>query len=229
MDPVIMVPGLGSDATVWERTIEELGPDYECRVGDTLSDTSLTGMAKRVLDNAPDRFALAGVSMGGMIAITIMRLAPERVTRLALFDTNAGADTPEQAARRRSSNAAMLATTDLRALIDPGIAYMVHPRTGQDVRDALASMTMRVGAAVYVRQNEAVAARNDLFPVLAGITVPTIVAVGADDLMTPVALSRTIADAIGGADLHVIPDCGHLPLIEQPAATADLLRAWLRP
>ena len=229
MDPVIMVPGLGSDATVWERTIEELGPGYECQVGDTLSDASLMGMAERVLDNAPDRFALAGVSMGGMVAMTIMRVAPERVTRLALFDTNAKADTPEQAARRRSSNAAMLAATDLRALAGPGIAYMVHPRAGQDVRDALASMTVRVGAAVYICQSEAVAARDDLFPALAGIAVPTIVVVGADDLMTPVAFSRAIADAIAGAELHVIPECGHLPPIEKPAATADLIRAWLRP
>lgn len=136
MDPVIMLPGLGSASSVWGRTIAELGPDYECRVGDTLSDASLTSMAERVLDDAPDRFALAGVSMGGMIAMTIMRLAPERVTRLALFDTNARADTPEQAARRRSTNGAMLAVTDFRALAGPGITYMVHPQTGQDVRDA---------------------------------------------------------------------------------------------
>ena len=128
MDPVIMLPGLGSASSVWGRTIAELGPDYECRVGDTLSDASLTSMAERVLDDAPDRFALAGVSMGGMIAMTIMRLAPERVTRLALFDTNARADTPEQAARRRSTNGAMLAVTDFRALAGPGITYMVPPK-----------------------------------------------------------------------------------------------------
>jgi len=227
MDPIVMVPGLGSDATVWERTIAELGPDYDCRVGDTLSDDSLEGMAQRVLADAPDRFALAGVSMGGMVAMTIMRLAPGRVARLALFDTNARADTPEQTARRRSANAAMLAATDLRALAGPGIAYMVYPGTDRNVREALADMTVRVGAAAYVRQNEAVAARPDLFPILAGVDVPTLVAVGADDLMTPVAFSQAIADAVPGAELRVIPRCGHLPPIEEPAATAVLLRAWL--
>jgi len=227
MDPVIMIPGLGSDATVWERTIDELGPNYRCEVGDTLSDSSLEGMAWRILEGAPARFALAGVSMGGMIAMTIMRIAPERVTRLALFDTNARPDTPEQIERRRAANAAMLAATDLRSVAGPGIAYMVHPDTRHDVRDALAAMAVRVGAAAYIRQNEAVAVRGDLFPVLASVNVPALVAVGANDLMTPAAFSQAIADALPTAELHIIPDCGHLPPIDKPAATADLIRRWL--
>ena len=227
MNPVIMVPGLGSDATVWERTIEQLGPNHDCWIGDTLSDPSLASMARRILEAAPKQFALAGVSMGGMVALTIMGLAPERVTHLALFDTNARPDTPEQIARRRSVNAAMLAATDLQALAGPGIAYMVHPDTGQAVRDALANMTVRVGAAAYVRQNEAVAAREDLFPILANVTVPTLVAVGAEDLMTPPAFSQAIAEMVPTAELHVIAECGHLPPIEKPAETADLIRAWL--
>lgn len=228
MDPVVMIPGLGSDATVWERTIDELGPDYRCQVGDTLSDSSLEGMALRVLEGAPSRFALAGVSMGGMIAMTIMKIASRRVSRLALFDTNARPDTPEQISSRRETNAAMLAATDLRALAAPGIDYMVHPNTGADVRDALAAMAARVGAAAYVRQNEAVAVREDLLPVLASVNVPALVAVGANDLMTPIAFSQAIADALPKPELHVIPECGHLPPIEKPIATADLLRHWLR-
>lgn len=227
MEPIVMVPGLGSDAAVWARTISALGPAYDCRVGDTLSDESLAGMARRVLDDAPERFALAGVSMGGMVAMTIMAMAPERVTRLALFDTNARADTPEQIARRRAVNAAMLAATDLRALAAPTIAHMVHPDTERDVHDALSDMTVRVGATTYARQNEAVAARKDLLPILSRIEVPTLVAVGAKDLMTPVTFSREIADAVPNATLHVIPDCGHLPPIEKPVETAALLRAWM--
>lgn len=222
MDPVTMVPGLGSDATGWERTISELGPDYDCRVGDTLSDATLLGMAKCVLAGAPDRFALAGVSMGGMIALTIMRPGPERVTRLALFDTNARPDTPDQTARRRSATSAMLAAVDLWVLAGPGVAYMVHPSTGREVRDALADMAVRVGAAAYVRQNEAVAARQDLTPILASVAGPTLVAVGADDLTTPFTFSQAIADALPGAELHIISECGHLPPIEKPAARADL-------
>lgn len=228
MKHIIMVPGLGSDAAVWQPTIAELASDVECQVGNTLSDDTLPAMAARILGNAPHRFALAGVSMGGMVALEIMRLAPERVTKLALFDTNARPDTPEQTARRRSTNAAMLGTADLATLAAPWIAYMVHPSAGQDVRAVLAEMTVRVGATAYVRQNEAIIARNDLRPVLASVSVPTIVVVGADDLMTPLDCSQEISDGIAGAILHIIPDCGHLPPIERPRVVADLLGKWLR-
>jgi pimeloyl-ACP methyl ester carboxylesterase len=97
---IVMIPGLGSDAAVWQPTIDALGTDADCIVGDTLSDTSLPGMAARILMQAPDRFALAGVSMGGMVALEIMRRAPERVTRLALLDTNARAPSANRTPRR---------------------------------------------------------------------------------------------------------------------------------
>lgn len=222
-----MIPGLGSDAAVWWPTIDALGADADCRVGDTLSDDSLPAMAARIVADAPERFALAGVSMGGMVALEIMRAAPGRVTRLALVDTNARPDTPEQTARRRATNRAMLEAADLEALSRPGIAYMVHPAAGAAVKDALLAMTVRVGAAAYVRQNEAVIARADLRPVLATIEVPALVVVGARDQMTPPPLAEEIRDGIAGAELRVIPDCGHLPPIETPTVLAGLLRAWL--
>ncbi len=228
MDPIVMVPGLGSDAAVWQPTITELGPDVDCRVGDTLSDDTLPSMAARILNDAPRRFVLAGVSMGGMVALEIMRAAPERVAALALFDTNARPDTPEQTARRQATNAAMLQTDDLAALATPAISYMLHPSANQHIRAALTEMTVRVGATAYVRQNKALTLRDDLRPVLATISVPTIVVVGADDLMTPLACSQEISSAIAGAVLHVVPDCGHLPPIEQPRVVAKLIRDWLR-
>jgi len=181
-----------------------------------------------VLADAPDRFALAGVSMGGMVALEIMRIASDRVTRLALIGTNARPDTPEQAERRRATNAAMLEADDLAALARPGIAYMIHPNAGEDVHAALLAMTLRVGVATYVRQNEAVLARADLRPVLAGVHSPTMIVVGAGDLMTPPALSEELRDGITGAILHVIPDCEHLPPIEAPQALAALMVEWLK-
>lgn len=228
MDPVVMIPGLGSDGTVWQPTIDLLSPDVECQVGDTLSDDSLPGMAARILKHAPPKFALAGVSMGGMVALEIMRVAADRVTRLLLCDTNARPDTAEQTIRRQSANAAMLATDDLAALAASSIAFMVHPKADLRVREALLQMSLRVGAATYVRQNEALMARRDLLPILTTIAVPTMVVVGADDLMTPPAFSRTISDAVTGATMHVIPECGHLPPIERPSAVARLIREWLQ-
>jgi pimeloyl-ACP methyl ester carboxylesterase len=227
MTPLILIPGLGSDFAVWQPTMTALGVSAECTVGDTLSDDSLPGMAERILRQAPERFSLAGVSMGGMVALEIMRSAPERVLRLALLDTNPCADTPEQTSQRRSANAAALSSDNFEALAVGSLRYLVHPAASVEVRNALVEMSVRVGAKAYARQNEAVMKRADQRQILPTIAVPTIVIVGAQDVMTPLALAEMIRDGIRDARLHIIPDCGHLPPIEKPDVVAGLLRAWL--
>ena len=227
MQTLILVPGLGSDAAVWRRTVAALGDDVGCIVGDTLSDDSLPGMARRILDQAPRSFALAGVSMGGMVALELMRIAPERVTRLALFDTNARPDRPGQKAYRRLANMIVGMTRDFRRTAARSLGRLVHPSTPQDVRDELLEMSVRVGPRAYIRQNRAVAVRSDLRKVLPGITVPTAVIVGQDDRVTPVELSREMHALTPGSTLHVLSDCGHLPPLEQPEVSAALLRQLL--
>jgi pimeloyl-ACP methyl ester carboxylesterase len=224
---LVLVPGLGSDVAVWRRTIATLGDDYLCLVGDTLSDDSLQGMARRILDQAPRSFALAGVSMGGMVALEMMKAAPDRVTQLALVDTNARPDTFRQKIYRRLANAAVGATKDFNRLAQRNLGSLVHPSTAKDVRAELVEMSARVGAKTYIRQNRAVTARGDLRKVLPNIAIPTAVIVGQDDQMTPVALSQEIHTLAPGSTLHVIPDCGHLPPIEKPEIMATLLKALL--
>ena len=223
-----MIPGLGSDAAVWRRTIEALSGRVDCRVGDTLSDGSLARMARRILADAPSHFALAGVSMGGMVAMELMQIAPERVTRLALVDTNARPDTLGRKAYRGVANAVVGSTRDFRRLAARSVGSMVHAATPEDVRDELVNMSMRVGPTTYVRQNRAVSARGDLRPVLAGITIPTVVVVGENDTLTPPGLSQEIQSLIPGSRLEVIPACGHLPPIEKPAAMANILSSLLK-
>jgi pimeloyl-ACP methyl ester carboxylesterase len=224
---LVLVPGLGSDVAVWRRTIATLGDDYLGLVGDTLSDDSLQGMARRILDQAPRSFALAGVSMGGMVALEMMKAAPDRVTQLALVDTNARPDTFRQKIYRRLANAAVGATKDFNRLAQRNLGSLVHPSTAKDVRAELVEMSARVGAKTYIRQNRAVTARGDLRKVLPNIAIPTAVIVGQDDQMTPVALSQEIHTLAPGSTLHVIPDCGHLPPIEKPEIMATLLKALL--
>lgn len=227
MIPLILIPGLGSNGIVWERTIAALGDAADCMIGDTLRTATLPAMAERILAAAPPRFALAGVSMGGMVAMEIVAMAPARVERLALFDTNARPDTPDQSAQRRRTNAALLAAPDPSMLARAGRAYLIHPTHDSVVDQLLDRMGQEVDVATYARQNEAVITRVDSRPRLPAIAVPTLVAVGADDLMTPREMTEEIAALIPGATLRIVPDCGHLPPLEKPEATAALLRDWL--
>jgi pimeloyl-ACP methyl ester carboxylesterase len=228
MQTLVLVPGLGSDGAVWRRTVAALAGQVDCLVGDTLSDDSLTGMASRILDQAPERFDLAGVSMGGMVAMELMRLAPERVSRLALIDTNALPDTLGRKLYRHLANLVVGTTKDFRRQAERSLGSLVHPGAPEDVRAELVEMSVRVGPRAYVRQNRAVIARGDLRRVLPRIRAPTAVIVGEEDRMTPVALSREIHRLIPGSTFQVIPDCGHLPPIEKPETVAALLLELLK-
>jgi pimeloyl-ACP methyl ester carboxylesterase len=159
-----------------------------------------------------------------MVALHIMQMAPRRVTRLALIDTNARADTMGRRVFRRLANVVAATTSDFANLSRRNVASLVDPAAPEDVRAELAAMGARVGAKAYIRQNRAAAARQDLRPILRAISVPTTVVVGAEDRLTPPELSREIHDLTPGSVLHVIPDCGHLPPIEKPKELASILR-----
>jgi pimeloyl-ACP methyl ester carboxylesterase len=224
---LVLISGLGSDATVWRRTVAALGGDCHCLVGDTLADDTLAGMARRILDQAPPSFALAGVSMGGMVALEIMKAARERVTQLALVDTNARPDTFSQKIYRRLANLVVGTSKDYGRLAQRNLGSLVHPSTAEDVRAELVQMSVRVGAQTYMRQNRAVTVREDLRKILPHVVIPTAVIVGQEDQMTPVALSQEIHALIPGSIFHIIPGCGHLPPIEKPKILADLLKELL--
>lgn len=224
--PLLLVPGLASDEAVWRPVIEHLADIAACTVAETRLDGDIPAIAARILASAPPCFALAGISMGGYIALEMMRQAPERVTRLALFDTSARPDTPEQSAGRRQAIAA-LDKAPLEVLGRHSLPTLVAPDAPDQVKDAVVAMGVRVGRDAYVRQQEANIARTDSRPHLSAIAVPTLVAVGERDVLTPPHLAEELRDGIAGATLRVIPGSGHLPPIEKPRESAALLREWL--
>ena len=229
MKDLVLIPHQGGDATVWARTIAAMD-GVAAQVGNTLEDNSLVGMARRILADAPRTFCLAGVSMGGMVALKIIRLAPERVRGLSLVDTSAHRARPvseEGAARLHKTNAAKMAGLDMRAFAQSSLVGLVHPKTPQDVRSDLIEMMVRVGATTYARQYLAVAEREDQRRILPTIKIPTQVIVGAEDRMTPTKISERIHRALPGSEFHIIAKCGHLPPIEAPQEMGRHLGALL--
>lgn len=184
-------------------------------------------MAKRVLDAAPDRFALAALSMGGYVAFEIFRQQPQRVTRLALLDTSAALDSPERVMQRwagiQSLKHGRFFGVTTRMLPQLVHSKHVHGPVGAEVQ----AMAKRVGGDAFLRQQNAILNRPDSRPLLASIHVPTLVAVGDSDILTPPRDAEEMHRQIAGATYYVFVECGHLPPMEAPGETSQLLRRWL--
>jgi pimeloyl-ACP methyl ester carboxylesterase len=226
---LILVPGLLLTADLWRDQVAALSgrvarivPEAQTR------HDSLAAIAGAILAEAPDRFALAGMSMGGVVAQEIVRQAPERVSHLALIDTTSRPDTDAQ----RSHRERLLRQTAhgrFTGISRHAFHQWVHPAHADDTAlyDRVAAMTRSVGRDAFIRQQTAMLGRPDYRPVLPGLRCPALVLCGADDKVTPPALARETATAIPGADLELIDRSGHLAPLEQPVAVTAALERLL--
>jgi pimeloyl-ACP methyl ester carboxylesterase len=226
--PLILLPGLLCDAALWGDQIAVLADICDVTVGDLTRDPSIPAMAECVLSAAPGRFALAGLSMGGYVAQEIMRRAPERVERLALIDTSARPDTAEQG-RTRADLIRQSLLGKFKGVTPRLLPNLIHPSRMNDpaVADVVLAMAERVGQEAFTRQQTAIMGRVDGRGDLPAIHVPTLVLCGRQDVLTPPAFHQEMADAIHGATLIVVEDCGHLAPLERPAAVTAAMRQWL--
>lgn len=223
---LVFLPGLLCDARLWRDQVDALSDMAAPYVVDLTRDGTIPNMATRVLSEAPDQFALIGLSMGGYVALEVMRQAPQRVTRLALFDTSAAPDTALRAAQRKAGLDS-LQSGRFAGVTRKLLSQLIHPsQIGGEVGQTVQAMAARVGQDAFIRQQQAILARADFRPVLASIVVPTLVGVGRQDVLTPISEAAQIHAAIPGATFHVFEDCGHLPSLEKPEEMSALLRAW---
>jgi pimeloyl-ACP methyl ester carboxylesterase len=227
---LVLLPGLLCDHALWAPQIAALSDVCEPWIGDLTRSTSIADMAARVLEEVPaSTFALAGLSMGGYVALQIVRQAPERVTRLALLDTRARPDTPDESERRHTlmriaQNAKGLAPINKRML-----PLLVHPSRSKEPTFArvVDEMADRVGLAAYLRQQTAILDRGDFRPDLPKIGCSTLILCGRQDALTPPAFHDEMAALIPGSRQVAIDECGHLSTLERPAEVNAGLRAWL--
>lgn len=224
--PLVLIPGLSCDARLWQAQLEGLDDVARAMVGDTLSDASIAAMAQRILADAPERFALAGFSMGGYVAMEITRRAPERVIRLALLDTTGDIDTPEMARVRRAA-VTTAQSRGYEAVLRGSLNRLVHPETAQEIGEEVVAMALGVGLETYIDQQNAILGRADSRGELATLAVPALVLVGAQDRLTPPRYSQELAAIIPGARYAEIDKAGHMTPMEQPEAVNQALREWL--
>jgi len=225
---LVLVPGLLCTRALWEPQIAALGDIADITVADHTRHDTMDAIARSILAAAPERFALAGLSMGGYISYAILRQAPQRVTRLALLDTGCRADTPERKEQRLRRNE-LARREGAGAVQDELMPLLIHKdRLGDKAFTALVrQMAVDTGTEALVRQHAALMGRPDSRPFLASIKCPTLVLVGREDALTPVEIAQEIVAGIPGARLEIIPDCGHLSTMERPEAVNRALRAWL--
>ncbi len=226
-DPIVFVPGLLCTEALYAPQIVAFA-DRPIMVADHREHDSIEAIAASILEKAPDRFSLIGLSMGGYVAMEIMREAPERVGRLALLDTNARADTPEQTERR---NFLIDLTRKKGFRKVPHLLYpgFVHEKREEDetLKAIVVDMAMDTGPDAFIRQQTALINRIDARPRLGEIACPTLVLVGDGDRLTPPEISREIHGHIPGSELAIIEGSGHLSTLEEPDKVTARLRDFL--
>ncbi len=228
--PLVLLPGLLCDRALWAAQIKALADVADIWVADLTGAQTMRAMGEAVLREAPfETFALAGLSMGGYVAQEVMRQAPQRVRKLALLDTSARPELPEQTERRRMLIDLAEKERGFTPVTRHLLPLMVHSSRIDDktLVAAIRDMAERVGVPAFVRQQRAIMSRPDGRPDLKNILCPTLVLCGREDALTPLDGHEEMARLIPGAQLEVLEQCGHMSTMERPEQVSALIRHWL--
>lgn len=227
-EPLVFLPGMMCDARLFGPQIADLSSDTAVMVAPITQGERIEEIASSLLDQLPHRFALAGLSMGGIVAMEILRRAPDRVSRVALLDTNPLAETPQVAAEREPQIVAARAGRMLDIIRDEmKPKYFAPGPQREDVLALVLEMARALGPEVFVRQSRALQRRPDQQTTLRKCKVPTLILCGAHDTLCPVKRHEFMAELIPYAALRIIEGAGHMPTLEQPAETTNALRDWM--
>lgn len=227
MTPVVFIPGHLCTHDIYAPQIASLGARAHL-VADTMQDDTLGAMADRVLANAPDRFVMAGLSMGGMIAMEVMARAPGRVAGALLMDTDPNAARPKEN-EYRTKMMERVRAEGLHVFVDQftprlyGHSAEVSAMHLEDARAMMGAMPLDV----FYRQSNALMTRRDMLPLMANVSCPVTVIVGSEDVICPPVVHRSLADSLPNSTYVEIPRCGHIASLEAPEDVNAALAALL--
>ncbi|WP_136441492.1 alpha/beta fold hydrolase [Pacificoceanicola onchidii] len=228
MTPLVLIPGMMCDARLYAPQITAFSGETDLFLASIGAHDSVEALATDILDRAPKRFALCGLSMGGIVAMEVLRQAPERVERIALLDTNPLAELDAVKARRQPQMEAVRQGHLDRVMRDemkPN--YLSNGPQRTEILDLCMNMALSLGPEVFLRQSVALMNRPDQSDTLRAARLPALVLCGVDDALCPVARHELMAELIPGATLKIIDGAGHLPTLEQPDTTNAALRRWM--
>jgi pimeloyl-ACP methyl ester carboxylesterase len=232
---LILVPGLLCDEVVWADQVEALSGLADVHIATNGARDSLVAMAEAIIAQAPPRFALAGHSMGGRVALEVVRRVPERVTALALMDTGhqplAAGEPGEREVAGRMALVEKSRRQGMRAMGWEWMQGMVYPSRLSDavLVNAILDMIASKNPDLYAAQTQALINRPEATSLLPKLRCPTLVLCGREDVWSPPKRHEEMCELIPGSTLTVVPYCGHMSTMEQPTAVSDALRTWLEP
>ena len=229
MTPLVMLPGMMCDERLFAPQIDALCFEREVQVAALSSYSQIDKLAADVIKHAPPKFALAGLSMGGIVAMEICAQVPTRVEKLALMDTNPKAEL-EEVKEQRELQIRDVISGNLRKVMRDEMKpnYLADTANKQDILNTCMEMALSLGADVFVKQSQALRDRHDQQETLRGLDIPVLVLCGSEDRLCSLEQHQLIHKLIPNSWLEVVMDAGHLPTLEQPEKTTEILKTWLK-
>ena len=228
MTPLVLLPGMMCDERLFASQINELSKRREVHFAKITDHETISELASDVLNNAPPVFALAGLSMGGIVAMEIVSQAPERVERLALLDTNPLAELPD-VLKRRGPQIDAIKNGQLKEIIRDEMKpnYLFDGVRKTEILKLCMDMALDIGPDAFIRQSIALRDRVDQKNTLGSYKKPALVLCGRHDVLCPLERHELMHTLLENSKLEIIEDAGHLPTLEQPKITTMALASWL--